>query len=134
MQLGDLTCSLGKYSTTDAATTSRARTMLCSFRLSGSGLEEIYTGTLHTMGEDEQVTSKGILTWVVRAAPTTMQRPGILGQTYAARSMGADEASPPLFGEGTSSLSLRPMRNQDLERRGPMVVLGVDLELKIATG
>lgn len=113
MEIGLLTCSLAESGEAqvegELAPIGQGWDMLCSFRPSRSGPEETYTGTLQSVGEQQQLTARGVMMWVVKGAPAPESSPGLLQQTYSADVAGAAVQASMMVGDADRSIVLHSL-------------------------
>jgi Protein of unknown function (DUF992) len=128
--IGVLTCSLGRPPEGEAGPASHERPVLCSFR-ADSGGEEIYSGTLHTLGQDALLTNAASLMWVVRGPGSTPLRPGLLGQTYAGAASDR-QAVTSLVGQDDQSVTLLLVTRDEALKSRPRFTAAIELQLKTA--
>lgn len=111
--IGVLTCGLTHVEQTpggaDAAPMRQSRNMLCAFRPTNSGPEETYTGTLESIGLEQELSENRAMIWVVKGPRGTVWSPGLLEQVYAADLAANPGHSPPLTGESNASIVLQTM-------------------------
>ncbi len=112
-ELGVLTCGLVYIEQTpggvDAGALRQTRDMLCAFRPTNSGPEEIYTGTLESIGLENELSENRAMIWIVKGLRGTVWSPGLLEQIYAADLAANPGHSPPLSGESDVSIVLQTM-------------------------
>lgn len=113
-QIGLLTCGLTKsedvQSGADAAPLRQTRELLCTFRPTNSAPEEIYTGTLQSVGLEPS--DERAMIWVVKGTRETVGSPGLLQQVYAADVAANPGYSPPLIGESNMSIVLQTLADE----------------------
>ena len=111
--IGVLTCGLIYIEQSpggaDAGALRQTRDMLCAFRPTNSGPEEIYTGTLESIGLEKELSENRAMIWIVRGLRGTVWSPGLLEQIYAADLAVNPGHSPPLSGETDVSIVLQTM-------------------------
>lgn len=127
--IGVLTCTLAETGERDATPPSQSRAMACSFKPTGSGPEEGYSGEIRKVGSDTALSGKLVLIWVVMGPADRKLSPGLLEQTYI-----GELASPPegevqkqnmLVGESDDALALRPMSDAQGEAAAGSVTVVV---------
>jgi len=115
-QIGLLTCGLTKsedvQSGADAAPLRQTRELLCAFRPTNGGPEEIYSGTLQSVGLEKELSEKRAMIWVVKGTRETVGSPGLLQQVYAADVAANPGYSPPLIGESNMSIVLQTLADE----------------------
>jgi hypothetical protein len=91
VNIGHLICGLGESveaeSGSDAAVR-EAKKMLCVFRPSNSGPEEVYAGAFQTIGQGQDLSHDRAMIWVVKALPAKQRSTGVLTCNLA----GSEEA------------------------------------------
>jgi hypothetical protein len=137
--IGVLTCGLTHIEQTPGGAEALRQTldMLCAFRPINSGPEEIYTGTLESIGLEQELSENRAMIWVVKASRGTVWSPGLLEQIYAA-DLAANPSHPPaLTGETNVTIVLQTMADPKVpagtdRRQGATIamVLLVTLRLK----
>jgi hypothetical protein len=112
VDIGLLICGLGEGAEVESssdALTGEPRKMLCAFRSSDNGPEEVYAAAFltigQTIGQDLERSRDKAMIWVVKASPATRRSIGILQQLYAADRSAPSIHSPPPIGE-TSGATL----------------------------
>lgn len=108
-----------------------------AFRPSHSGAEETYTGTVQSVGRDQELSDRRVMIWVVKGTSATGKSPGLLQQIYAADPTATLEHAALLIGESNSEIVLQAMADSQAptaaDKRQPtastMIVL-VALKLK----
>ena len=68
--LGDLMCRLQNVDQTDFAGSAQTVDVDCIYQPSKGGVEEVYDGTLSTIGLDDPLKNQSVLAWVVRGRRT----------------------------------------------------------------
>ena len=83
--LGDLMCRLQNVDQTDSAGSAQTVDVDCIYQPSKGGVEEVYDGTLSTIGLDDPLKNQSVLAWVVRG-PEDVDSPTrhVLAQSYTA--------------------------------------------------
>jgi hypothetical protein len=109
--LGTLTCSLSDGA--DASQTAQVRDIVCRFRAGSLGSEEIYAGTMQSLGQAEALFGRGTVMLEVRGAATVVVAPGLLQQAYAADASAAVSAATPLIGETNPAIVLQPLTREE---------------------
>jgi hypothetical protein len=108
VDIGLLICGLGEgaeaESGGDAMTRERSK-MLCVFRPSNNGPEEVYAGAFQTIGRGQD----RAMIWVVKASPATQRSTGLLQQLYSADRSAPPPHPPPLIGETNSEIVLQAL-------------------------
>ena len=111
--IGVLTCGLTDIEQTpggsDAGPLRQTRDMLCGFRPTNSGPEEIYTGTLESVGLEKELSENRAMIWIVKGLRGSVWSPGPLEQIYAADLAANPGHSPPLSGETDVSIVSQTM-------------------------
>jgi uncharacterized protein DUF992 len=112
VDIGLLTCGLDEGANGESRGDTIAgdpKKMLCVYRPSNSGPEEVYAGAFQTIGQEQQSTHDQAMIWVVRAPPTTQRSIGLLQQIYAADRAAPSTHPPPLIGETNSAIMLQTL-------------------------
>ena len=135
MDIGLLTCGLTKSDEaqreTGVAPVRQTRELLCAFRPANGGPEEIYTGTLQSVGLEKELSEKRTMIWVVKGPREPMGSPGLLQQVYAADLAVNPSNSPPLIGETNVWVALQTLADEQApaaaDKKPPMSVAMVVL-------
>jgi hypothetical protein len=135
MDIGVLTCGLTKTDEAQreagVAPLRQTRELLCAFRPSNGGPEEIYTGTLQSVGLEKELSEKRTMIWVVKGPRQPMGSPGVLQQVYAADLAANPSHSPPLIGETNVWVALQTLADEQApaaaDKKAPMSVAMVVL-------
>lgn len=115
MDIGLLTCGLTKSDEAqrEAGVAPRqTRELLCAFRPANGGPEEIYTGTLQSVGLEKELSEKRTMIWIVKGRREPMGSPGLLQQVYAADLAANPSHSPPLIGETNVWVALQTLADE----------------------
>ena len=115
MDIGLLTCSLTKSNEpreAGVAPLRQTRELLCAFRPSNGGPEEVYTGTLQSVGLEKELSEKRTMIWIVKGPREPMGSPGLLQQVYAADLAVNPSHSPPLIGETNVWVALQTLADE----------------------
>jgi hypothetical protein len=83
--------------------------MICIFRPSNSGPEEVYAGAFQAIGEDQQPSHELAMIWIVKGSRGMPQTAGLLQQVYAADRSAPSPHPPPLIGEKNSAIVLQTL-------------------------
>jgi hypothetical protein len=117
-EIGLLTCALAQpgevQDGTDPTPLRQTRQMLCAFRPTNSGAEEIYTGMLQSVSLEKELSERRVIIWVVKGIAATVGSPGLLQQAYAADLAANPGHAPPLIGETDVSIVLHTMADAQL--------------------
>jgi hypothetical protein len=112
-EIGVLTCGIAQHEQAqggaDPTPLRQSRQMLCVFRPVNGGAEEIYTGLLQSVGEENELSHKRVMIWVVKGIAGMAGPPGLLQQVYAADLAVNPGRAPPLIGESNVSIVLQTM-------------------------
>ena len=109
VDIGLLTCGLGESAESGGDVVTRdTNKMLCVFRASNNGPEEVYAGAFQTIGSQE-VSHDRAMIWVVKASPATRASTGLLQQLYSADRSAPPPHPPPLIGETNSEIVLQTL-------------------------
>ena len=135
MDIGVLTCGLTKSDEAQreagVAPLRQTRELLCAFRPSNGGPEEIYTGTLQSVGLEKELSEKRTMIWIVKGPRQPMGSPGVLQQVYAADLAVNPSHSPPLIGETNVWVALQTLADEQApaaaDKKPPMSVAMVVL-------
>ena len=135
VEIGLLICGLGESAESggDAATRDTNK-MLCVFRPSNNGPEEVYAGAFQTIGSQELSYDRAMI-WVVKASTVTRRSAGLLQQLYSADRSAPPPHPPPLVGETNSEIVLQALDDQqaqnNAEKRSDAAVTIVLVALKL---
>jgi hypothetical protein len=140
VDIGLLTCGLTKSDEAQrgagAALLRQTRELLCAFRPKNGAPEEIYTGTLQSVGVEKELSEKGTMIWIVKGPRQSMGSPGVLQQVYAADLAANPSHSPPLIGETNVWVALQTLADEQAPAaadKKPMtvaMVVSITLTLK----
>jgi len=111
VDIGLLICGLGEGAEAESggdAVTRETNKMLCVFRPSNSGPEEVYAGAFQTIGSQELSHDRAMI-WVVKASPATQRSTGLLQQLYSADRSAPPPHPPPLVGETNGEIVLQTL-------------------------
>src|SRR5262245_58059006 len=111
VDIGLLICGLGEGAEAESggdAMTRETSKMLCVFRPSNSGPEEVYAGAFQTIGSQELSHDRAMI-WVVKASPATQRSTGLLQQLYSADQSAPPPHPPPLVGETNGEIVLQTL-------------------------
>ena len=111
IDMGHLICGLGEGAEAESggdAVTRETNKMLCVFRPSNSGPEEVYAGAFQTISSQELSHNRAMI-WVVKASPATQPSAGLLQQLYSADRSAPPPHPPPLVGETNSEIVLQTL-------------------------
>lgn len=139
-EIGLLTCSVAESggeapAEGEQAPMGQGWDLLCSFRPSRNSPEEVYTGTLQTVGEQQQLAARGVMMWVVKGTTGPEPSPGQLQQTYSADVAGPPTQAAMLVGDADRTIALQSLAETGAApsagrgRRSSMI-LTVDLKLR----
>ena len=84
--------------------------MVCTFKPTGGGPEERYSGEIKSVGSHSELSGKLVLIWAVMGPPDRQLEPGLLEQTYIGQQDAPDEAVAShkmLVGERNDDYALR---------------------------
>ena len=112
VDIGLLTCGLYEGPEVQISTNALAsepRNMLCVFRPSNSGPEEVYAGAFQAIGSDQELAYDRTMIWIVKGPPATRRSTGLLQQLYAADRSTPSSHPPPLVGETNSTIVLQTL-------------------------
>ena len=116
MDIGLLSCGLTKSDEAQreagVAPVRQTRVLLCAFRPSNGGPEEVYTGTLQSVGLEKELSEKRTMIWIVKGPREPMGSPGLLQQDYAADLAVNPSHSPPLIGETNVWVALQTLADE----------------------
>jgi hypothetical protein len=131
--IGVLTCTLARDGDQGAAPPSQTRGMVCSFKPTGTGPEENYSGEIRKVGSDSALDGKHVLIWVVMGPADRKLTPGLLEQSYVGELAASPDGQPQkpkmLVGKTDEDFGLRPMEDQpDATATGSVTI--VDLKVK----
>ena len=107
------------------------RNIDCVYQPLKGGVEEFYTGTLSTIGNDPQK-NQSVLAWVVRGPKDSDSQPGVLAQSYTAGTGTPEEAAQSLVSDTRRSISLLADSPRHDTSRRARIVAAMQLELKMA--
>jgi len=134
VDIGLLICGLGEGAEVESggdAMTRETSKMLCVFRPSNNGPEEVYAGAFQTIGRGQD----RAMIWVVKASPATQRSTGLLQQLYSADRSAPPPHPPPLVGETNSEIVLQalddPQAQNSAEKRSDAAVTIVLVALKL---
>lgn len=116
--LGVLTCTLAEAGSKDETPPSQSRAMICTFKPTGEGPEEHYSGEVQKVGTQAGLNGKSVLMWTVLGPDAKSFAPGLLEQTYVGKVNPTDsETQPPqmLVGETDETYLLRPMSDREAD-------------------
>jgi len=138
VDIGLLICGLGEGAEVESggdAITRETSKMLCVFRPSNNGPEEIYLGAFQTIGKGLDPPQDRAMIWVVKASLATRQATGLLQQLYSADRSAPPPHPPPLVGETNSEIVLQALDDQqaqnNAEKRSDAAVTIVLVALKL---
>ena len=130
--LGDLMCRLQNVDQTDSAGSAQTVDVDCIYQPSKGGVEEVYDGTLSTIGLDDPLKNQSVLAWVVRGPEDSDAQPGVLAQSYTAGAGTPEEPAQSLVGDMRKSIILLGSSpRHDASSRAPIIAV-MQLELKMA--
>jgi hypothetical protein len=112
VDIGLLICGLGEGAEIESgrdALTGEKKKMLCVFRPSNNGPEEVYAGAFQTIGQGQELSLDRAMIWVVKASPATQRSTGLLQQLYAADRAAPPPHPPPLIGETNNAIVLQTL-------------------------
>jgi hypothetical protein len=112
IDIGLLTCRLAEAAEVDIGRddmSGEPEKMLCIFRPSNSGPEEVYGGAFQTIGQGQQPSHDLAMIWIVKGSPGMQQSAGLLQQVYAADRSAPSTHPPPLIGEANSAILLQTL-------------------------
>lgn len=124
--LGVLTCTLAEHGKEDSTPPSQTRAMVCTFKPSGAGPEEQYSGEVQKVGTEAGLDGKFVLMWSVLGPDEQTLAPGQLEQTYVGKLNPLDsDTQPPqmLVGEADETFVLRPMSDVPQKDTGSVTVV-----------
>src|SRR5262245_61399891 len=134
VDIGLLICGLGEGAEAESggdAMTRETSKMLCVFRPSNNGPEEVYAGAFQTIGRGPDPSQDRAMIWVVKASPATQHSTGLSQQLYSADR----SAPPPLVGETNSEIVLQalddPQALNSADKRSDAAVTIVLVALKL---
>ena len=111
--IGTLTCTLAESGEEAATPPSQQRDMVCSFKPTGTGAEEMYSGQIKKVGTHTELDGKFVLIWLVMGPDEREMKPGLLEQRYvgelSASADGKAQAPKMLVGSEDSAYGLSPM-------------------------
>jgi hypothetical protein len=142
-EMGVLSCTLAQaidpQMSAQSGAASEAREMLCSFT-PPQGAEEIYAGSLKSIGSGRTLPENVALLWIVRAPIGTRLAPGFLAQSYAVDSAAIPGHAAPLIGERNNGITLYTMSERKEgsaskhEQPPPLfAITAIELTLKAST-
>ena len=138
VDIGLLICGLGEGAEAESsgdAMTRETSKMLCVFRPSNDGPEEVYAGAFQTIGRGPDASQNRAMIWVVKASPATQQSTGLLQQLYSADRSAPPPQPPPLVGETNSEIVLQalddPQALNSADKRSDAAVTIVLVALKL---
>jgi len=138
VDIGLLICGLGEGAEVESggdAMTRETSKMLCVFRPSNNGPEEVYAGAFQTIGRGPDPSQDRAMIWVVKASPATQQSTGLLQQLYSADRSAPPPYPPPLVGETNSEIVLQalddPQALNSADKRSDAAVTIVLVALKL---
>src|SRR5262249_32649895 len=117
VDIGLLICGLGEGTEAESggdAMTRETSKMLCIFRPSNSGPQEVYGGAFQTIGQDQQPSHDLAIIWIVKGSPGMHQSAALLQQVYAADRSAPSPHPPPLIGETNSGIVLQTLADAQL--------------------
>jgi hypothetical protein len=143
-EMGVLSCTLAQIiepqMSAQSGAASEARAMLCSFTPARNGAEEIYAGSLKSIGSGRTLPENVALLWIVRAPVGTQPTPGFLEQSYAVDSAAIPGHAAPLIGERNNEITLYTMSepkegSASKHERPPILfaITAIELKLKAST-
>jgi hypothetical protein len=131
--VGVLTCTLAHHGEQGTDPDSQTRAMLCSFKPTGTGPEESYTGEIKKVGTRTELSGKRVLIWAVMGPADRKLRPAVLEQTYVGKSEPDADASQPsklLVGERDDAYALHPITDDTKEPSAADGVTVIELKIK----
>ena len=138
VDIGLLICGLGEGAEVESggdAMTRETSKMLCVFRPSNNGPEEVYAGAFQTISRGLDPPQYRAMIWVVKASPATQRSTGLLQQLYSADRSAPPPHPPPLVGETNSEIVLQALDDQqaqnNAEKRSDAAVTIVLVALKL---
>jgi len=138
VDIGHLICGLGEGAEAESggdAMTRETSKMLCVFRPSNNGPEEVYAGAFQTISRGPDPYQDRAMIWVVKASLATQQSTGLLQQLYSADRSAPPPHPPPLVGETNSEVVLQalddPQALNSAEKRSDAAVTIVLVALKL---
>jgi hypothetical protein len=139
VDIGLLICGLGEGAEAESgggdAMTRETSKMLCVFRPSNNGPEEVYAGAFQTIGQGPDPSQGRAMIWVVKASLATQQSTGLLQQLYSADRSAPPPHPPPLVGETNSEIVLQTLddpqalNGADKRSDAPVTIVLVALKL-----
>ena len=131
--IGTLTCTLAESGEEVAAPPSQQRAMICSFKPSGLGPEESYSGEIRKVGSTTELDGKLVLIWAVMGPSETALAPGLLEQSYVGALSSSIDGKPQrpkmLVGDKDANYGLRPMTDDSSENAAGNITV-VTLKVK----
>jgi uncharacterized protein DUF992 len=112
VDIGLLTCNIVQITETGATGEALApdgRELLCTFTPTASRPEETYSGSVQSIGSDNELSAGRAMIWIVLAPSEVDMTPGLLQQVYAADSAAALRQAPPLLGQTNGSIVLQDL-------------------------
>jgi Protein of unknown function (DUF992) len=112
VDIGLLSCGPAEGAEVDSssdALSGEPRKMLCVFKPSNNGPEEVYAGAFQTIGQGQELSHDQAMIWVVKASPATQRSTGLLQQLYAADRSAPPPHPPPLIGETNNAIALQTL-------------------------
>ena len=112
VDIGLLTCHIVQISETGRtgeAPAPEGRELLCTFTPTASRPEETYSGSVQSIGSDNELSAGRAMIWIVLAPSEVDMTPGLLQQVYAADSAAALRQAPPLLGQTNGSIVLQDL-------------------------
>jgi Protein of unknown function (DUF992) len=133
-QIGLLTCRLTSNEAAQGQAENvplrQTRELLCAFRPASGGPEETYTGTLQSVGLEQELSENRTLIWIVSGTRETVESPGLLQQVYAA-DLTANPGHSPRMLQSLADSGAPALNDSELKATIAMVVV-VSLILKSA--
>ena len=123
--VGDLICTLAETGERGGTPPSQTRAMVCTFKPTGGGPEERYSGEIKSVGSHTELSGKLVLIWAVMGPPDRALEPGLLEQTYIGQQDAPDEAVAPkmLVGERNDDYALRLSGDETKTDSGTITVV-----------
>ena len=137
VDFGLLSCGLGergaetKVEAGSDALAGEPRKMLCVFRPSNGGPEEVYAGAFQAIGQDREPLQDRAMIWVVKASPVTQRSTGLLQQVYAADRSAPPPHPPPLIGETNNAIVLQTLADAQTDKQTDARTIIVLVTLKL---
>lgn len=130
--IGVLTCTLAEDGDSGETPPSQTRAMVCSFKPTGTGPEESYSGEIRKVGSTSALSGKLVLIWAVMGPAARKLTPGLLQQTYVgelAPSLDGEKQTPKmLVGKTDDAFALRPLDDEQEPAGGSVTI--VELRVK----